>query len=99
MGIPRAFRKNLMYSMVAARGGPMRARIINLILGGPLNANQITGALGVDYKTVKHHLEVLLKNHWATSSQDKYGAKFSSTFTGEEKEVFDEIWSQIGKKL
>ncbi len=95
----RLFKKNVWYLLGASRGGPMRAKIMHCLMDRPLNKNQLAKKAGVDYKTILHHVDVLKKNNWITSSMDKYGELFFPAFTDEEKKAFEEIWSKIGKKL
>ena len=95
----KAFRKNVWYLVGATRGGPMRIRIIYELMDRPLNANQLTKKLGVDYKTVRHHLEVLKKNNWITMGEENYGSLFFPAFTEEQKQVFEEVFLKIGKKF
>jgi len=99
MNNSRVFKKMVKYLLIASRGGPMRARIINVLIEMPRNPNQLADLLKVDYKTITHHLGVLKKNNWVTGSEDKYGVIFKSPFTNEEKEAFNEVWIEIGKKL
>ena len=75
----------------------MRARIMSLLLRRPLNANQLAQKLRVDYKTVRHHLEVLAENRWVQERTGKYGEMFFPSFTREERAAFDEIWKQVGE--
>jgi len=93
-----AFRKNVWYLIGATRGGPTRARLINELLDRPLNPNQLSETLGMDYKTILHHLEVLKKNNWVTAKGDRYGNLFFTAFTGDEKAAFHEIWAKIREK-
>ena len=95
----RAFKKNLKYLIAASRGGAMRARIISELMEKPQNPNQLSETLGVDYKTIRHHLEVMLRYNWVSNKADKYGDLYMLTFTDEEKQAFDEIMGRIGKKL
>lgn len=95
----RIFEKNVWFLLGGTRGGAMRARIMHELMVRPQNANQLAEKIGVDYKTVRHHLDVLLKNNWITPSQNKYGEQFFVAFTPEQQTVFERIWSQIGKKL
>ncbi|MBI4053120.1 MAG: winged helix-turn-helix transcriptional regulator [Candidatus Diapherotrites archaeon] len=95
----RLFRRNVWYLLGATRGGPMRAKIMHSLMGRPLNPNQLSERLGVDYKTARHHLDVLKKHNWVTSSMDKYGELFFPAFTDEQCEVFAEIWTQLGKNF
>lgn len=52
----------LRYLMTGTRGGNTRALIVNHLTDRPYNANQLSEALNLDYKTVRHHLDVLIKN-------------------------------------
>ncbi|MCX8205027.1 MAG: winged helix-turn-helix domain-containing protein [Candidatus Nezhaarchaeota archaeon] len=82
------------------RGGPTRARIIMALRESPQNANQLAKVLRVDYKTVRHHLEILERNGLVTSMGKGYGATyFLSPALEENYEVFEEIVKKIWKKL
>jgi len=55
--------------------------------------------LKMDYKTMRHHLEVLEKNKMLTSVGDRYGATyFLSQVLEDNYALFEEITSKIGKK-
>ncbi len=54
--------KLLWYLIVGTRGGNTRALILKHLIDKPHNANQLADALNMDYKTVRHHLDVLVKN-------------------------------------
>ncbi|HLC92721.1 MAG TPA: winged helix-turn-helix domain-containing protein [archaeon] len=95
----KAFEKNALFLIGATRGGPMRARIMRLLLQKPQNPNMLAQMLGVDYKTVTHHLDVLKKHNWVIGSAQKYGETFMPTFTREERAVFEGIMGESGKKL
>ena len=76
-----------------------RGRIIETLKKEPLNANQLCNVLGVDYRTVRHHLDVLEKNGLVTSVGERYGKiYFISQELDENYEDFVEIWNRIGKK-
>ncbi len=85
--------------IAGTRGGIMRARIIMALKETPMNANQLANFLGVDYRTIRHHLEILEKNRIVTSAGDKYAVTyFLSSEMEENYSVFEEIWKKIGKK-
>ena len=42
----------------------------------PLNLNQLAERLGVDYRTVMHHSEVLKSNSLVVTQGEKYGAMY-----------------------
>ena len=66
----------LWYVLTGTRGGKNRARLLRAIDTRPRNANQLAEALDLDYKTVRHHLDVLLDNDIVESSGDEYGAVY-----------------------
>lgn len=93
--------KNLLWYLVAGtKGGETRGKIIELIRKKPSNANKIAEILKLDYKTVRHHLEVLDKNNIITAiNKGNYGAVyFLSDFMNSSIKIFEEIWEQFGKK-
>ncbi len=93
--------KNLLWYLVAGtKGGETRGRIIQLLKDKPSNANKIAEILMLDYKTVRHHLEVLEKNNIITAvNKGNYGAVyFLSEIMKINLETFNEIWAKFGKK-
>jgi PAS domain S-box-containing protein len=55
-------QKLLCYLIQGTRGGKTRALILKHLADGSCNANQLATALKMDYKTIRHHLNVLIKN-------------------------------------
>ncbi|MFZ3166029.1 MAG: PAS domain S-box protein [Candidatus Methanoperedens sp.] len=53
--------KLLYYLIEGTRGGKTRALILRHLAEKSHNANQLATALNMDYKTIRHHLEVLVK--------------------------------------
>lgn len=93
--------KNLLWYLIAGtKGGETRGRIIDLIKKKPSNANKIAEILKLDYKTIRHHLEVLEKNNVITAvNKGNYGAVyFLSEMMKSNLKIFEEIWGQFGKK-
>ena len=93
--------KNLLWWIIAgSKGGVNRARIIDLLHQRPYNANQLTEILGLDYKTVRHHLGVLLENQVIESNEgEKYGTMYFLSRNMEDNFVmFQDIWVKVGKK-
>ena len=93
--------KNLLWYLIAGtKGGETRGKIIDLIRKKPSNANKIAEILKLDYKTIRHHLEILEKNNVITPiNKGKYGAVyFLSDFMEQNINIFDGIWDQFGKK-
>ena len=95
----RSLRYLLGWLIAGTRGGPTRAKIIMALKESPQNANQLATLLGMDYKTMRHHLEVLEKNKMLTSVGDHYGSTyFLSQVLEDNYELFEEIAKKIGKK-
>ena len=93
--------KNLLWYLIAGtKGGETRGKIIELLKKKPSNANKIAEILKLDYKTVRHHLEVLEKNGIITAvNKGNYGAVyFLSEDMKSNYNLFGEIWAQFGKK-
>jgi DNA-binding transcriptional ArsR family regulator len=65
----------------------------------PQNANQLANQLGMDYRTIRHHIEVLEKNRIITAAGEGYGKTyFLSPMMEENYTVFEEIMNKIWKK-
>lgn len=93
-------KKLVWYLIAGTKGGHTRGRIIDLLRKKPSNANQISEILTLDYKTIRHHLDVLEKNKIITSiNKEQYGAVYFLSETMESNiGIFDEIWVQFGKR-
>ncbi|MCI0557997.1 MAG: winged helix-turn-helix domain-containing protein [Nitrososphaera sp.] len=94
------FKRVLWYLIGSTKGGANRAKIIDLINTRPANANQIASELGLDYKTVIHHLRVLSENGLIiTDNKDSYGAVYFLTPLMEKNyPSLREILAKIGTK-
>jgi len=69
----------LWYVLTGTRGGKNRVRLLRALEERPRNANQLAEDLDLDYKTVRHHLDVLMENDVVTRSGDDYGAIYLVT--------------------
>jgi len=85
--------------IAGTRGGASRAAIIQTLREAPQNANQLATSLGMDYRTIRHHLQVLEKNRVVTSAGEKYGLTyFLSREMEENYALFEDIWERLRKK-
>ncbi len=65
-----------------------------------MNTNQLKLTLNLDYRTVKHHLEVLMDNDVIYPIGPDYGTMFFLTPKMEEYlDYFDELWESIREKI
>ena len=99
---PDVLNRRLWHLVAGTRGGVNRAKIIWFLRERPSNANAIAAHLRLDYKTVRHHLDVLRDNNMvmATGSDNGYGTTYSlSPRLQTHFEEFLEIWSRYGAKV
>ena len=93
-------RRIIWWLIVGTKGGVNRARIIRALKERPYNANQLAEVLGLDYKTVRHHLKVLQDNKIITSAGERYGTVyFLSPGMEKEYEVFKEYLDKMWNKF
>ena len=94
-----AIRRVIWWVFTGNRGGPNRARLVIALKERPMNANQLADALGMDYKTIRHHLSVLTKNRLILGEGEGYGTMyFLSPELEHEYSEFAKIWDRIGRK-
>ncbi len=91
-------RRLLWFVFTGSRGGLNRLRIITALKEKPQNTNQLANELGLDYKSIQHHINVLEKNNLISKEGEKYGITFFiSTFLEVNMETFDEIANKLEK--
>ncbi len=92
-------RRLLWWLLAGSRGGINRARILLALHDMPSNANQLAEQLGLDYKTIRYHLDLLLKHEAIVPQGEGYGTVyFISDDIEENFNDFREIWDRIGQK-
>ena len=92
--------KQLLYYLILdTKGGQTRGKIIDTIKKKPMNANQLASELNLDYKTIQHHLKILIKNNLLKTFNNDYGTVyFLSDYLEQNINLFNEIWERFGKK-
>ncbi len=95
-----ALRQVLWYLIAGTRGGVNRARIIEALRERPYNANQLSEVLGLDYRTVRHHLDLLQKNGLLTRpTGDAYASPyFLSAHLEGNYGIFEEIRRSLPRR-
>jgi PAS domain S-box-containing protein len=68
--------KLMCYLIKGTRGGKTRALILKHLAERSYNAHQLANVINMDYKTVRHHLEVLLENEMVTRSDCGYSSLY-----------------------
>lgn len=88
----------LWWLIAGSKGGENRARMILELKQRPYNANKLAEKLSLDYKTIRHHMDVLQENQIVQSTGEKYGALY---FLSDEMEkdygTFLDIWEEFMK--
>jgi len=98
MAIDPHARRLLWFVFAGSRGGLNRLRIITALQEKPQNTNQLANELGLDYKAIQHHINVLKKNNLISKEGEKYGITFFiSTFLEVNMETFNEIANKLEK--
>lgn len=77
--------------LVSSRGGLNRIRILLLLKKQPGNIKQIANAMHLDYKTVQHHIRVMLKHQLVETTGEGYGKIY---FVSQDME---EMWNEFKK--
>jgi len=90
-------RKVLWWLIGGSRGGRNRLRIITTLDEEPMNANQLADDLDLNYKTVRHHLELLEDNDVVTTMGGDYGTMyFLSDRMAANMDVLESVAEQAG---
>ena len=85
--------KMLLWSVFAGSKGCInRVKVVLQLKKTPLNTNQLSEQLGLDYKVIERHLEILEKNELVTKVGDRYGSTFFlSSMLESNLNLFDEV--------
>ncbi len=67
------YHKDLYNLIIGRPGGENAMRILDEIISKPQNANQLSKALGLDYKTIVYHMKIICNHQYATREKfEKY---------------------------
>lgn len=90
-------RRALRFHIEGSRGGSARLRILLMLERKPMNINEISKKLGVDYKTAQHHIRVLDKAGMIVSKKKTYDNSYVlSQLISSDKQLIKEL-KDLGK--
>ena len=94
-----SLKRLLGWLIAGTKGGPTRAEIICGVKETPQNANQLASRLDKDYRTIRHHLEILSKNGIITSGGDRYGTTYFLPLEwSKTMSIFEEIVGKLWER-
>ena len=90
-------RRTLWFLLGGKRGGENRARIIWTLRTKPSNMNQLATVLNLQYRSIQHHVKILVGSALVAPSGEGYGAVYLLTpwFEGH-FETFQLICQKLG---
>jgi predicted transcriptional regulator len=93
----KALENTLLWLLAGSRGGKRRADIIIALRKRPMNARQIQKVVGLDYKTIRYHLDLLVENNILTTMGERYGLLYLITPDLQSQfHIFENIWGIVG---
>lgn len=85
-------KQEMSYLMLGQQGGENRIKILEHLRDRSYNINQLANTLELNYRTVKHHIDILLDHGLVESSGEGYGdVYFLSTKLEENYEMLEEM--------
>jgi len=97
MGEDPELRRALWFLLGGKRGGENRAKLIRSIRLKPSNMNQLANDLHLQYKTIQHHMRILVNSSLVVTSGEKYGTVFMlSPWFESHYETFEHICAKLG---
>ncbi len=93
-------KRLLWFVFAGTRGGITRIKIVSLIKDRPINTNQLSREIRIDYKAIQHHIKILEKNNLITDIGERYGKTYLlSSLLESNIEVFDEIINKLKESI
>lgn len=89
-------KQELSYLMLGQQGGENRIKILESVRERSYNINQLSNELKLNYRTIKHHIDILLEHDLIVSSGEGYGdVYFISPKLEKNYDVLKEIESKL----
>ena len=84
-------KRLLFWLLEGTKGGPTRILLLSILAKKPMNLRQLSLAAGLDYKTVEHHVDLLVKNSVLEHSGNGYGQVYFITDIALAEKGFSDI--------
>ncbi len=89
---PQQIKMLLWNTFAGSKGCINRVKIVSQLKKMPLNTNQLSKQLGLDYKVIERHLEILEQHELVTKVGNRYGSTFFlSSLLEHNLNLFDEV--------
>jgi len=89
---PQRIKMLLWNTFAGSKGCINRVKIVSQLKKMPLNTNQLSKQLGLDYKVIERHLEILEQHELVTKVGNRYGSTFFlSSLLEHNLNLFDEV--------
>ena len=89
---PQQIKMLLWSTFAGSKGCINRVKIVSQLKKMPLNTNQLSKQLGLDYKVIERHLEILEKHELVIKVGNRYGSTFFlSSLLENNLNLFDEV--------
>ncbi len=89
---PQQIKMLLWSTFAGSKGCINRVKIVSQLKKMPLNTNQLSKELRLDYKVIERHLDILDNNGLVIKVGDRYGETyFLSTLLESNLNLFDEV--------
>ena len=89
---PQQIKMLLWSTFAGSKGCINRVKIVSQLKKMPLNTNQLSKQLGLDYKVIERHLEILEKHELVIKVGNRYGSTyFLSLLLEHNLNLFDEV--------
>ena len=89
---PQQIKMLLWSTFAGSKGCINRVKIVSQLKKTPLNTNQLSEQLGLDYKVIERHLEILEKHELVIKVGNRYVSTFFlSSLLESNLNLFDEV--------
>lgn len=87
-----SFEQTMYWLLSGSKGSLNRIKILTYLEKRPANVNELSKELKLNYKTMQHHMALLLENNLLVAKGNKYGQMyFLSDVFQSKRELFNKL--------